>query len=326
MAQHNENISNPASEELFDRAYQDLSPADQAIVDRIAGRVNKKVSQRTGYVPSPTKPNWYLYGGLGAGIVAVVLTVALWNSENSDEIVAEINSEEVSPQENNEAQIAPTETDVVTDNPVTEDVADVQEEAIKNYSSADQELPNEVADLINQINQQNTEQNTEETPLDIEAENDGGAIEYHTDPQVVEMKVVDVEIFSERPILDDKDKSSNNNDVNDPNIGNATNNNNKSVTYDPDDLPSYYGGQAALKAEVLKLTGHIKLEDNSGDLKTTVVYFKVNHKGDIEDLRIMAPINDEIDQAVTDAFDKLPLWSKGKKKWKLEYVISITFN
>ena len=101
MAKHNENINeNMANEELFDRAFQDLSPEDQAIVDGIASRVNDRIAKRTGYVPSPTKPNWYLYGGLGAGVVAVVLTVALWNSDTTDNTVAENQTEEVSPAEN----------------------------------------------------------------------------------------------------------------------------------------------------------------------------------------------------------------------------------
>lgn len=326
MAENNQHIDqNLSDEELFNRAFQDLSPEDQAIVEGITQKVNERVGELTGYTPAPSRPNWYLYGGIGAGVIAIVLTVALWDGNEAlvvdHETPASEEIEEVSPEQTNEdfvPTMSPTE-DVITDDGLAETTHEASE--ITEFSSTDQELPNEVADLIEQINHANQSAEVETTDTQDEER-----VEYVNDHQVVNMSVVDVEIFSERPLLDNGGGSSNTNSVNDPHIGNATNNNNKSVSYDPEDLPAYYGGQAALKDKVLELTKHIKLEDSSGEMKATIVYFVVNHKGKIEDLQIMAPISDEIDKQVIDAMNKLPLWGKGKKKWKLEYVISITFS
>lgn len=332
MTEQNQHINhNLSDEEFFDRAFQDLSPEDQAIVEGVTNKVNERVSKITGFTPAPSRPNWYLFGGVGAVLVAVVITLVMVNNNAPEEdaltnLVPVVNQDEeiADPEVQDAEDLQETET---VENPVPED--EETPEPVNETMSAD------VANLISQINASNSGSGSDvETPVNMTedvtertTETTDQVVEYHSDPQQpVEMSVVSIEIFSERPILDDDKSTGNNTSVTDPNIGGATNNGGSNATYDPDDLPSYYGGQASLKAKLLELTNHITLEDAKGDMKTSVVYFKVSNKGEIEDVQIMAPISDEIDKAVTDAVNKLPLWSKGKKKWKLEYVISITFN
>lgn len=96
----------------------------------------------------------------------------------------------------------------------------------------------------------------------------------------------------------------------------------------PEDMPSYHGGNDKLLEHLTYHVSNAEFKKKYDEPVTAVLSFIVNHKGQMEDIRVMYSSTSEVRSAILHAAQELNQWRKGKKigkKGSVYYEIVLSF-
>lgn len=309
----------------LERAFESLNKEEQDVVNKITGKVNKRVRTVVGFTLLAFLKNFWWQ--IGLGITTVVTGAFVLLSPSTDGTPKE---ELTSSEKNTTEIIDPQEVTPTTQ--VNEEDTKLAQQPNSNEKEDLSEFLESVQEENNSFNSNEAEE--KETPITIpeesEEENEVAVTEEENETPtetIQPLTVTDIEIFSELPVSGKSDAQGDKKAVTDPNIGSGVSSKGKSTSgYSESDLPKYFGGKEKLKNDINENTIGIKVTANDGRKQTSVVRFVVTTKGKVESIEILAPLTPEIDKQVEKAIQQLTSWDAGKKKWKVEYIVAITFD